>query len=178
MTFYDRLSKYFPDHELKHEGQMNELIDDHEAYKVHEEEDFVVTYAEFPEFIFIDYLLVSSKTRGKGTGTKVLDAFKKRGKTVILEVEPPDADDADTMKRIRFYEKNGFQKAEHIEYTRPDDDGTPHTMDVYYWAPDEVSEHSILKQMTTVCREIHNFRAMKYYGRLIAEPDEVLEWLH
>ncbi|QSO48957.1 GNAT family N-acetyltransferase [Alicyclobacillus mengziensis] len=178
MTFYDRLSNYFPDHELKHEGQMNELIDDHEAYKVHEDEDFVVTYADFPDFIFIDYLLVSPKTRGKGTGTKVLDTFKKRGKTIILEVEPPDADDTDTLKRIRFYEKNGFQRAEHIEYTRSDDDGTPHTMDVYYWSPDDVSQRSILKQMATVCREIHNFEAMKYYGRLIAEPDEVLDWQH
>ncbi|KPV44753.1 GNAT family N-acetyltransferase [Alicyclobacillus ferrooxydans] len=178
MSFYDRLSNYFPEHEMKHEGQLNDLIDHHEAYKVHEEEDFVVTYAEFPDFIFIDYLLVSPKTRGKGTGTKVLDTFKRRHKNIILEVEPPDGDDSDTVGRIRFYEKNGFQKAEHIEYTRSDDDGTPYTMDIYYWTPNEDGEKSILKQMATVCREIHNFRALKYYGRLIAEPDEVLSWLH
>lgn len=178
MSYYDRLSNYFPEHEMKHEGQMNDLVLHHEAYKVHEEEDFIVTYAEFKDFIFIDYLLVSPTTRGKGTGSKVLGMFKQRGKTIILEVEPPDAKDADTLGRVRFYEKNGFQKAEHIEYTRSDEDGTPYTMDVYYWSPDEVSERSILGQMATVCREIHNFRALRYYGRLIAEPDKVLGWLH
>jgi GNAT superfamily N-acetyltransferase len=178
VTYYDRLSDYFPDHEMKHEGQMADLVRHHEAYKVHEEQDFVVTYADFPDFIFIDYLLVSSSTRGKGTGSKVLNAFKNRGKTIILEVEPPDTEDKDNVGRIRFYEKNGFQRAEHIEYTRSDDDGSPHTMDIYYWSPDEVSEQAILKQMATVCREIHNFRALKYYGRLVAAPDEVLSWLH
>lgn len=31
--------------------------------------------------------------------------------------------------------------------------------------------------VATVCREIHNFRALKYYGRLVADPDEVLNWV-
>jgi GNAT superfamily N-acetyltransferase len=176
--WYDRLAEYFPEHELKEKGQLQDLLVHHDAYKKFETEDFLVAYAEFPTFIFIDYLIVNPNTRGRGVGSKVINHFKQMGKTIILEVEPPDTDDADTVKRIRFYEKNGFRKAEHIEYTRSDEDGTPFTMDVYYWSPNEVSERTILEQMSTVCREIHNFRSLKYYGRIVADPDDVLTWVH
>lgn len=177
MDWYDKLSTYFPDHEMKPEGQMKALEAHHRAYRIHETKDFVVTYAEFDSFIFIDYLLVNPNTRGKGTGTKVLNQLKSRGKPIILEVEPPNAEETDTVKRIQFYERNGFRRAEHIEYTRSDEDGTPYTMDIYYWPSDDVSERTILQGMATVCREIHNFRALKYYGRLVADPDEVLNWV-
>lgn len=177
MQWYDKLSRYFPEHEMKDQGQMQDLLSHHEAYRIHETDEFVVTYAEFPNFVFIDYLLVHPKTRGQGMGGKVLNHFKAKGKNIILEVEPPDAEDTDTVRRVRFYERNGFHKAEHIEYTRSDEDGTPYTMDVYYWSPNDVSEKTILQQMAVVCREIHNFRALKYYGRLVADPDDVLGWV-
>lgn len=162
---------------MKHSGQMRDLLVHHEAYRKYETEDYLVMYAEFPSFVFVDYLLVNPKARGGGIGGHVLDTLKKKEKAILLEVEPPEAEDEDTSRRIRFYERNGFRRAEHIEYTREDEDGEPRTMDVYYWPPDDVSEKIILEQMATVCREIHNFRALKYYGRLIADPDDVLTWL-
>lgn len=178
MHWYEKLAGYFPNHELKDRGQMEALLSHHEAYRKHETSDYIVTYAEFHDFIFIDYLLVFPTTRGKGIGSQVLNLFKQREKTIILEVEPPDAQDHDTLKRVRFYEKNGFRKAEHIEYTRSDEDGTPYTMDIYYWPPEEVSERAILSKMAHVCREIHNFQTLKYYGRIVADPDDVLNWTH
>lgn len=176
MDWYERLADYFPEHELKHPGQLQDLLEDHKAYRKLETPDYIVTYAEFPDFLFIDYLLITSTTRGKGMGSRLLDRFKQRGKTLIVEVEPPDAEDADTLRRVRFYERNGFRRAERIAYTRADDDGEPHTMDVYYWSPDEVTERTVLQNMKTICREIHNFEARKYYGRLLADPEEVLDW--
>jgi ribosomal protein S18 acetylase RimI-like enzyme len=177
VDWYEKLSDYFPEHEMKHPGQMNDLLVHHEAYKKYETEDFLVMYAEYPTFLFVDYLLVNPNTRGSGVGGKVLQHLKKKGKTIILEVEPPEVEDADTSRRIRFYEKNGFRKADHIEYIRSDDDGDEHWMDVYYWPESEVSEKKVLEQMTTVCHEIHNFRSLKYYGRIVADPDDVLNWV-
>ncbi|MCL6445071.1 MAG: GNAT family N-acetyltransferase [Alicyclobacillus sp.] len=177
MNWYERLAEHFPAHEMKSKAQMEDLIAHHQHYHVHTTDNVVVAYAEFPDFIFIDYLLVNPNTRGKGIGSRVLEAFKRKGKTIVVEVEPPDAEDQNTLRRKRFYEKNGFRPAEHIEYTRADDDGTPYTMDVYYWSPDEVHEWEILRNMATVCREIHNFRALKHYGRVVADPDESLTWL-
>jgi len=177
MEWYKKLSTYFPENEMKDEGQMNALLAHHEAYHVYQTDSVVATYAKFRNFIFIDYLLVNPNTRGQGIGRKVLDAFKQTGKPIILEVEPPEAEGDDTVRRVKFYERNGFRKAEHIEYTRSDEDGTLNTMDIYYWPPDEVSEKTILQQMATVCREIHNFRALKYYGRLVADPIDSLSWV-
>ncbi|WDL98744.1 GNAT family N-acetyltransferase [Alicyclobacillus sp. ALC3] len=176
MDWYERLANYFPEHEMKHPGQLRDLLDHHEAYRKLESPEFIVTYAEFADFLFIDYLLVNSQTRGKGTGSRLLDRFKQRGKTLIVEVELPDVEDTDTLLRVRFYERNGFKRAERITYTRSDEDGEPYTMDVYYWSPSEVAEKSVLHNMKTICREIHNFRSEKYYGRLLADPEEVLDW--
>lgn len=161
---------------MKHPGQMMELLDEGTHYKKIETNDYIVTYADFPTFIFIDYLLVTSQHRGKGTGSKILNKLKERNKTIVLEVEPPDAEDHSTMKRIRFYEKNGFVRAEHIQYTRFDEDGETYTMDIYYWSPDTISEREVMSQMATICRKVHNFKAEKYYGRIIADPETVLTW--
>lgn len=177
MDWYDKLSRYFPEHEMKHPEQIHELLNHHDAYQKMETGEYIATYAEFPKFVFIDYLLVNPNTRGRGLGTKVLDRFKQMGKTIIVEVEPVQADDEDTARRVRFYEKNGFTKAEHIEYIRSDEDGQSFQMDIYYWSEEQVSERTILQQIAAVCTEIHNFKSLKYYGRDIADPDEVLNWV-
>lgn len=176
MNWYERLAKYFPANEMKDPDHIQDLLSHHEAYHKLETDDYVVTYAEFPTFIFIDYLLVQSRTRGKGVGSKILDAFKKRHKPLIVEVEPSDVEEPDTQRRITFYEKNGFNKAENIVYTRSDEDGTPFTLDIYYWSPEDIAETEILHNMQHICREIHNFMAVKHYGRLLADPEEVLTW--
>jgi GNAT superfamily N-acetyltransferase len=176
MDWYEKLNDYFPEHEMKNSQQLKELLEHNSYYHKEENDDFIVLYAEFPSFIFIDYLLVTSKTRGKGIGTKVLDSFKHKEKIIILEAEPFDADDADTQRRLNFYLKNGFKKADHIQYTREDDKGEPFEMKVLYWPPYEEDQQVILDKMKRACAEIHNFRAQRHYGRLLANPEEVLQW--
>lgn len=176
LDWYDKLSEYFPDKEMKHPGQMKELLALDTGYHKAETDEFIVTYADFRTFIFIDYLLVNPNIRSRGVGTRILNAFKRRNKVIILEVEQPEEDNEHTIMRIRFYEKNGFQKAEHIVYTRSDEEGDPNTMDVYYWSPEPISEREIMSKMAVICHEIHNFKSEKYYGRIIADPDEVLDW--
>lgn len=176
MDWYEKLAEQFPVEELKNLAQMEDLLENHSAYKKLDTFDYTVTYAEFPTFIFIDYLLVNPQTRGKGTGSQVLDRFKSKRKTIIVEVEPEDAEDRDTVRRIRFYERNGFKKAERITYTRGNEDGTPLTMDIYYWPEVGVPEQRVIQHMATICREIHNFKAMKHYGRIVADPEKALLW--
>lgn len=172
--WYERLESYFPEHELKTQKQMEELFDEHVAYKREQTDEHLIIFAEFNDFIFIDYLLVNPKTRGAGVGTKVLNQFKARDKTLLAEVEPPTKKDKDTEKRVRFYLKNGFKLAENIDYTRETDDGHPYAMDIYYWSPSKTSEHDILDNMAVVCDQIHNYHARRHYGRLPAEPEDVL----
>lgn len=179
MEWYERLAEYFPEHEMKDPGHFQALIEDKDVYHKEETEDYLLLYAEFPTFLFIDYLLIRPETRGKGVGTKVLEKLKKKGKTILLEVEPVDREDEDTVKRVHFYRKNGFVRADRIQYRREDDQGETYEMNIYYWSPDEhVPQKEILEQMAKACAEIHNFRSRRFYGREVANPDEVLKWKH
>ncbi|MED1792742.1 GNAT family N-acetyltransferase [Brevibacillus nitrificans] len=178
MQWYERLNEYFPEHEMKDPGQFRALIEDKDVYHKEETEDYLLLYAEFEDFLFIDYLLIHPNTRGKGIGTKVLNKLKEKGKTILLEVEPVDEQDEDTVRRARFYDKNGFVEADRIKYEREDQNGEPYEMIVYYWSPDGVPQKEILENMAKACREIHNFRSHRFYGREVANPDEVLTWKH
>lgn len=176
MEWYERLNEYFPDQEMKDPRQLQALIEDTDVYHKEETDDFIMLYAEFPTFLFIDYLLINPETRGRGIGTKVLTKLKQKGKPILLEVEPVDREDEDTVKRVNFYRKNGFVKADRIQYRREDQSGEPYEMSIYYWSPEEnVSQEAILEKMAHACEEIHNFRSKRYYGRIVADPDEVLE---
>ncbi|MFC4075909.1 GNAT family N-acetyltransferase [Salinithrix halophila] len=175
MDYYDRLKDYFPEEELKKYAHLRDLLDDQEIYHKEETEDYLLLYGEFRNFIFVDYLLVSGKTRGKGVGSQVIEKLKKKGKAIILEVEEPDPAQPDTKKRIHFYEKNGFQIADQIEYVRETDDGGTLKLDIYYWSPVPLTQQEVMDRMAKACEEVHNFRSMRHYGRIQADPEEVLE---
>ena len=175
MEWYERLNEYFPEHEMKDPRQLQALIEDKDVYHKEETDQYLLLYAEFPTFIFIDYLLIKPERRGKGVGTKVLNQLKQKGKDIILEVEPIDRDDEDTLRRVNFYRKNGFVKADRIQYEREDQSGEPYEMKIYYWTPKEtLPQELVLEKMAKACREIHNFRSKRYYGRVVADPEEVL----
>jgi len=179
MEWYERLSDYFPEHEMKDIDHFRDLIRDKDVYHKEETADYLLLYAEFPTFLFIDYLLINPETRGKGIGTKVLEGLKQKGKPILLEVEPADQENEDTVKRVHFYRKNGFVKADRIMYQREDHQGEPFEMKVYYWSPEkDTPQREILDNMAKACAEIHNFRSLRYYGREVANPDEVLKWKH
>ncbi|MFM1655765.1 GNAT family N-acetyltransferase [Brevibacillus sp. B_LB10_24] len=176
MEWFERLNEYFPEHEMKDPRQIQALLDDKDVYHKEETDEYIMLYAEFPTFIFIDYLLINPETRGQGIGTKVLNRMKQKGKAILLEVEPIDREDEDTVKRVNFYRKNGFKKADRIQYRREGDSGETYEMKIYYWSPDaDLPQESVLEKMAKACEEIHNFRSKRYYGRVVADPDEVLE---
>ncbi|MCU6710564.1 GNAT family N-acetyltransferase [Paenibacillus sp. J5C_2022] len=178
MDWFEKLNDYFPDHELKDPDQLQSLLQSSPYYHKEETEEYLILYAEFSTFIFIDYLLVTGKKRGAGIGSKLLERFKKKGKMIILEAEPVDADDPATAKRMNFYKKNGFQKADRIRYTREDDSGEEFQMNILYWPAEDTDQEMIMDKMRKACREIHNFHAHRFYGRKLADPDEALEWKH
>ncbi|MCA0758650.1 GNAT family N-acetyltransferase [Paenibacillus sp. N4] len=176
MEWYEKLNDYFPEHEMKHPQQLKELIEENEFYHKEETDDYIMLYADFPTFVFIDYLLVTSNTRGKGMGTKILDRLKARGKLIILEAEPVMPKDSDSERRLTFYYRNGFKKADLIRYTRRDEQDEPYTMHVLYWSPAGIPQAIVLEKMELACDEIHNFRSKRHYGRQLVDLDEALDW--
>lgn len=177
-TYYRRLNDYFPEQELKHPGQLEDLVETQAVYHKLETPDYLILYAEFPEFLFVDYLLVNQATRGRGIGSNVVKQLQSIGKPIVLEVEPEDPRLPDSILRRKFYHRHGFQDAKGVTYRRRDDNNQPFEMDILYFAPNEnLNDAKVLAMMTRVCKHVHNFRAGKYYDRMPADPNEVL-WLN
>lgn len=64
---------------------------------------------------FIEHFAIDPQLRGKSYGASVLEHYRKLG-AIILEVEPPD--DPYAVRRIGFYERQGYQLLD-ITYRQP-----------------------------------------------------------
>lgn len=70
-----------------------------------------------PEMVFVLYLAVNAEIRSKGYGSAILQKLKEEneGKTIALNIEPPDpkaANNEQREKRLSFYVRNGFYSTE------------------------------------------------------------------
>ena len=132
-------------------------------------------YAELNEFIFIDYIFVSNKARGEGLGHRLLEKLKKKGKPIILEVEPMNYEDTDTEKRLKFYQREDFEHANAIGYERRSlATNEVNKLEILYWAPNGESEEHIYKAMKKTYNIIHTFKDKELYGESYQPVSEVL----
>ncbi|MBN2765804.1 MAG: GNAT family N-acetyltransferase [Paludibacteraceae bacterium] len=62
----------------------------------------------FGSFVYIEHFAVAKDMRSKGCGANILQQVcREANMPVVLEVEPPATTDA--IRRIAFYERNGFE---------------------------------------------------------------------
>lgn len=178
MNWYQKLNKYFPVEEMKSKEHMDMLLKEKgDVYYKDESDDYVLMYAEFNSFLFIDYVWVSANSRGKGTGHKLIEKLKEKDKPIILEVEPVDYDDSDTAKRLHFYKREGFSHAQSIGYNRRSlatKEDTP--MEILYWSPTDDSEEVIYEKMKKMYEDIHTYKDEEIYGQAYQPVDEVLSY--
>ncbi|WP_054951382.1 GNAT family N-acetyltransferase [Numidum massiliense] len=176
MNWYEKLAKYFPEEEMKSKEHMERLLADKpHIYKKDVGPEHVVMYAEFPDFLFVDYLLVAKEGRSKGLGSQLIEKMKRKQKPIILEVEPIDYTDSDTVKRQRFYKRIGFHKAQLINYWPTDiETGKPYELEIHYWSPTNESEQAIYKKMKHVYNNIHTYRDKEIYGKEDKPVEEIL----
>ncbi|MFG6115583.1 GNAT family N-acetyltransferase [Halobacillus sp. MO56] len=178
MNWYEKLKQYFPIEEMKSREHMETLLKEKgDVYYKDEGPHHVLMYAEFPSFLFIDYVYVSASSRGQGLGHKLMQKMKDKGKPIILEVEPVDYDDTDTEKRLRFYQREGFKHAQSIGYTRKSlATDEPNSMEILYWSPEDASEEHIYEQMKKMYEEIHTYKDTQFYGKSYEPVEEVLTY--
>lgn len=165
-NWFKNLREYFPAKEMKSEIHMKTLFQyKKDTYQLEEGPQHTLVYYEEPDFLFIDYILVSSTSRGSGLGSKVMERVKKKNKPIILEVDPPSPEDPESIKRIRFYQKLNFRKASSIHYERKHPvTGEKSIMDIFYWAPQALPEHAIFEKMKKAYEEVHAYRSEDIYG--------------
>ncbi|RSK34243.1 GNAT family N-acetyltransferase [Bhargavaea beijingensis] len=182
MNWYDKLNEYFPVEEMKSKDHMETLLQEKDGvYGKDEGPCHVLMYAEFDEFLFVDYLFVSSKSRGQGLGGKLIEKLKAKNKPIILEVEPVDYEDTDTAKRLTFYARNGFSHARRIGYSRRSlATGEKTDLEILYWAPDHEGEKSveqaIYDHMRKTYEEIHTYKDEDFYGESYEHTDDVFDF--
>ncbi|RHW36174.1 GNAT family N-acetyltransferase [Lysinibacillus yapensis] len=176
-NWYERLKEYFPEREMKSKNHFDALLQDKpEMYQIMEGTDYVVVYYEQLDFIFIDYILVSGNTRGKGVGGELLKVLKEKGKAIILEVEPVSMEDPDSEKRIRFYERHSFLRMANIRYERVHNISKElNKMDIFCWTPVERTEAWVLEKMKKIYTNVHAYKTEELYGVKPQTEDEVLQ---
>ncbi|MDC3417202.1 GNAT family N-acetyltransferase [Aquibacillus salsiterrae] len=177
-NWYEKLNEYFPIEEMKSKEHMETLLKEKgDVYYKDEGPHHVMMYAEFESFIFIDYLYVSSASRGQGLGHKLINKLKEKQKPIILEVEPVDYEDTDTEKRLRFYQREGFTHAQSIGYNRRSlATNEENPLEILYWTPKDEDEESIYNQMKKMYEDIHTYKDEEIYGKSYQPVEEVLSY--
>ncbi|MFD1778210.1 GNAT family N-acetyltransferase [Fredinandcohnia salidurans] len=178
MNWYEKLNQYFPIEEMKSKEHMETLLKEKgDIYYKDEGPYHVLMYVELDHFIFIDYLFVSKESRGQGLGHKLLEKLKKKGKPIILEVEPVNYEDTDTEKRLKFYKREGFEHATSIGYERKSlATNELNQMEILYWSPTNEPEELIYKAMRKTYDEIHKYKDKEFYGDSYQDVNEVLSF--
>lgn len=177
MHWYEKLNQYFPIEEMKSQAHIETLLRDRaDIYHIDEGPTHVLLYVETDTFVFVDYLLVTAEARGQGLGHRLLEHLKAKGKPILLEVEPLDYADTDTVKRQRFYRREGFRHAATIGYRRRSlATREVNELEILFWAPDpSVTEAAIYAHMRQTYERIHTYRDRQFYGAAYQPADEVL----
>lgn len=119
-SIYKMLEQSFPEPEYRdYEGQLRLFRKpEYGVYVMRDGEELMAMAAvyEFDDLIFIEHLAVAPERRNSGIGATMLREIRGFGKTMCLEVEPPDTDMC--RRRIGFYERNGFT-LNHWPYMMP-----------------------------------------------------------
>src|SRR5690625_6323132 len=88
MDWFKKLNEYFPREEMKSKRHLEILLKEKgDVYYKDESDEHVLMYAEFSSFVFIEYLWVSAKTRGKGIVHKLIVKLKEKVMPIIIEDE-------------------------------------------------------------------------------------------
>lgn len=109
---YELMEMSFPSDEYRPYDEQQALLH-HPAYAIYglftksrDMKAFVAVW-DFDEFAFIEHFAVNPQHRNGGIGSYILSELLERlGKTVCLEVEPPETEIA--RRRIGFYQRNHF----------------------------------------------------------------------
>ena len=161
----------FPPSELKSYETLRKLFGENYAtYKIFDDEfiGYLILF-DYSDFIFIDYFAVLKKYHSQGYGTKILAELKnvysfKKG--CFLEVEPPNPEKVNTLKRIKFYTNNGAKKLE-INYLYPNKDGYI-PLDLYYISYHSYPTNAEIKDfVSALFNYIH--RDLKHREKVLAQ---------
>ena len=157
---YSDMIKQFPISELKPFEifkslfcQNNYII--YEAQENNQDIGYIIIVEDNKDkFIWVDYLAIFKEFHSKGFGSSILNKLKEQYKDFngcYLEVEKPDKNNPNTIRRINFYKKHGAVKLP-VDYYYPNKTGCL-PMDLYYIPYNKTEINNILY----VIKQVFNF---------------------
>lgn len=116
----------------------------------------IIAAWNFPSFRYIEHFAISPACRNLGLGSQMLGQFMSQSeKPVVLEVEPPDG--ALSVRRIGFYQRNGFA-LHSFPYRQPPlnkgDDFTPLLLMSTHSA---LSQEQFIRVRDTLYQEVYRY---------------------
>lgn len=133
----------FPADERRNFDKVEELLKKDNAFRLAliEKDRMPVglfAYWQWADWRYVEHFAVDRICRGGGIGAEILQSFIRMTDTpVVLEVEHPDNDIC--IRRIRFYERQGFVLHPEFDYVQPPYDVTKNSLPLYlmtYKMPD------------------------------------------
>ena len=113
---YKDMERQFPPEERKSFEAFNLLLQQ-ENYKLilavndGQTAGYIIVFCDRTErYLWLDYIAVYKEFQSSGFGGRMLEGLKKLFPDcygIFLEVEKPDENVADTLRRIKFYQKHG-----------------------------------------------------------------------
>lgn len=101
----------FPAHEQREEDSQKAALRQEEYHfdLIYDAGLFVglMLYWETADFIYVEHFCIDEGLRGRRYGQRALGLLGERGKTVILEIDPPK--DSQSVRRLAFYQRSGFR---------------------------------------------------------------------
>lgn len=108
---YELMEDSFPQSEIRTFESQQKLLNNplYTVYVLREDREILAFFAEWQNdsYRFLEHLAVNKNYRSRGLGSKTLQLYHDLSdKPVVLEVEPPN--DETQIRRVKFYEKNGY----------------------------------------------------------------------
>lgn len=137
--YNDFMLKQFPETELKSYKDFVKLLEEERHcynFYIAQNADTTVGYVllcKGTNFIWIDYIAVLPQFYSGGFGRKIIEGLKNTFTGInglYFEVEKPDENDINTIRRIKFYNSCGAKKLD-CEYFYPNNSGAI-PMDLYF----------------------------------------------
>ena len=123
-AIYESYALEFPENERKTKYQLQQLMirgaylmliaeehaEDHAIHRI----GFACLYVpQNEDFIWLDYLVIERAYQSKGYGSKFFDEMMRMWsdrKGMFIEIEIPEGDDINQVRRIAYYEKLGAKR--------------------------------------------------------------------
>lgn len=109
---FNRYEKSFPENERRDKEQFLDLAENPDVFVfLIKNENETIGYSviwELKDFYFLEHFEVFEEFRNQKFGEQILEALKEKFEKIILETEPDSLSEI-AARRVRFYQRNGFE---------------------------------------------------------------------